>query len=674
MRPPEAAEPGAAGNRPGRARPLLPRLLLVVTAPVLFFIALEGALRLAGYGRSTDLFIPDENPAFYRTNPNFTAPFIPASFGIAPLNFRIGRHKEPNTVRVFVLGESAAQGIPDPDFGFASQLRAQLRARLPGRAVEVFNLGITAVNSHVVSRVARQVMGLEPDLLVVYMGNNEVVGPYGPGCAYLASTPPLWLIRSSVWVRATRSGQLLLAVLGRLAPSRAKAQDWKGMETFSEDSVRGDDPRLEAVYGNFSSNLRGIADLAAGAGVPVVLSTVVANLKDNAPFISLHRAGLSSQDEAAWKASFDAGTVAWDLGDTRSAFLQYGEALRLDPEFAETHFRLGRLAEELGDAALARQRYADALHWDALRFRPDARINGIIREVARRSAGSVLLVDAARELGSDPAAPGPLSGREILFDHVHFNWEGNRRMAGLLADACARTLPGGDAARGGALDADATAAALGYTADARLRMLQVVVQLTLRPPFTNQSTFTEDQAVLKKEVEETNARLTVAGERTGDLAAVGRALGQDPDNPSLLIRLAGMESDSGSPERALSLLERAAALQPRSAELARRTAQVLMRLGRFGEAQALLLGSLDQDGITTTRPGCWSTSGRPPGISMRRGASSSGNSPRPRRTPTCASNTQTCWFAPAIGTAPSARREGSGTGIRAAVPPWRPLS
>ena len=271
MIPPEA--PRSASGRAGpRPAPLLfPRLLVAVAAPILFFCALEGALRLAGYGKPTELFIPDVKPGFYRTNPNFTAPFIPPSFGIQPLNFRIRRHKAPGSVRVFVLGESAAQGMPEPDFGFAAQLGAQLRARYPGKALEVVNLGITAINSHVVYRAARQAADFEPDLLVIYMGNNEVVGPYGPGCAYLSASPPLWFIRASVLVRGTRTGQLLADLLGRLVPSGSRARDWRGMETFSDDSVRGEDPRLEAVYRNFSTNLQDIVALAGRAGIKTVL-------------------------------------------------------------------------------------------------------------------------------------------------------------------------------------------------------------------------------------------------------------------------------------------------------------------------------------------------------------------------------------------------------------------
>ncbi len=584
---------GAPAGR--RSAALGRRLLLAAAAPVVFLCALEGALRLGGYGKPTELFIPDATPGYVRTNPNFTAPFIPPAFGIQPLNFRILRHKAPNTLRIFVLGESAAQGMPEPDFGFAAQLRARLRAQYPGRGLELFNLGITAIDSHVVRRAVRQALDLEPDLLVFYMGNNEVVGPYGPGCAYLSTTPPLPVIRASVWLRGTRTGQLLAALFARLAPSGARARDWKGMETFSDDAVRGDDPSLEAVYRNFSANLQDMVAVARTRGTRVVLSTVVANLKDNAPFISLHRKDLSADEAKAWKAAFDAGVIARDLGDRPTALYNFREAERIDPQFAETHFRMGGLAEEGGDSALARKEYLEALHWDALRFRPDPRINGIIRGIASAPDSQVLLVDAARELGSDPQSPAAAAGRENLLDHVHFNWEGNARIGRLLADGCARQLFRGEAPAAGPLDDAQCAAALGYTPEGRLKMLQTMVQLTLRPPFTNQSTFTQDQARLKKEVEEENRRLDQPGARDAARDAVAKASDADPGNAGLALRRASIEADRGGGERALALADRAQALEPPSAELSRLRARVLVRLKRFDEAEALLRASLQLD-------------------------------------------------------------------------------
>jgi tetratricopeptide (TPR) repeat protein len=580
------------------ASPLLLRLLLFVAAPTLFFCALEGALWLVGFGKPTEFFIPDEKPGFYRTNPNFTDLFFPASFGIQPLRFYIRKHKEPNSVRVFVLGESAAWGLPDPDFGFAAQLKAQLKARYAGKTFEVYNLGIVAINSHVIYQIVRKVAKFEPDLLVVYMGNNEVIGPYGPGCPYLSSTPPVWYVRAGVWVRGTRIGQLITAILGKLAPSGATDQDYKAIKTFSIDSVRGNDPRLEAVYSNFATNLQDIVDCADRAGIKTVLATVVANLKDNSPFLSLHRSGLSSEDANSWKAAFDSGRIAWDLGDTMSATKKFEEALRIDPEFAETHFRLARMKESLGETELARRYYIDALHWDAGRFRPDPRINEVIRQIAMRNRDSVTLVDSARALGFDVDSSAPLAGHDIFFDHVHFNWTGNFKMAQMLADGCIKELFGPDIAPKGELDASGCVRALGYTPDAQLKMIQNAIELSRKIPFTNEFTFTEDQARWNSDLQLTYAQLKAPNASAANLDAVRMALELDPGNPSLIMRLGAMEMAAGNQDRALSLFEQAETLQPRSALLSSHVAEILVRLGRVDEAETLLLrsmGAFDDD-------------------------------------------------------------------------------
>jgi hypothetical protein len=216
MAPPPASPPAAP------RRLWLYRLGLAVGVPLVLFAALEAGLRLAHYGRPSTFLIPDEKPGYLRSNPEFASLFLPGNFDLRPLNFRLAAQKPANTVRIVVLGESAAQGVPVPTFGFAPEVRAQLRARYPGKEFEVINTGIVAINSHVVYQVAREMARYEPDLFLVYMGNNEVVGPYGPGCAYLSQMPPLWVIRASVWVRSLRTGQLLGALVGRLSAHGAK--------------------------------------------------------------------------------------------------------------------------------------------------------------------------------------------------------------------------------------------------------------------------------------------------------------------------------------------------------------------------------------------------------------------------------------------------------------------
>jgi tetratricopeptide (TPR) repeat protein len=562
------------------------RAALAAGIPLALFVALEAGLRLAGYGKPASFLVPDEKPGYFRTNPDFASLFLPGNFDLRPLNFRIAAHKAPNTVRIVVLGESAAQGVPVPSFSFAPQLRAQLRARYPGREFEVVDTGIVAINSHVVYQIAREMAAFEPDLFLVYMGNNEVVGPYGPGCAYLSRMPPLWVIRASVLARSTRTGQLLGSLIGRLSPRGSGAAEWGGMSMFVDSAVAAGDPRLGAVYGNFAANLRGIVKAAAGAGAKTVLCTVVANLKDCPPLLSVHRAGLPQGDLASWKAAFDAGRLAWLLGDAGRARAALGDALRLDPEYADTYFMLGSLDLESGDTESARRHFVDALHWDALRFRPDPAINTIVRDVA--GEGSASLLDAAVAMGSDPESSVPISGRAILFEHVHFDWDGNYQLALMMARGCAAAILGGDPGDAGWLDNEACAGALAYTPHERLPMLLRIDVLVRKPPFTNQLTHVEDEARMAREIGAASRDARDSAVVAHSALVARAALSRDPDNPAIAGILEGIELDLGDLDGALALARSAAERLPRDFATDADEASILVRLGRFDEAGQIL--------------------------------------------------------------------------------------
>ena len=574
-------------NRPAWL-PWACRVALAVAIPAAVLLALEGGLRLAGYGRPMTFLIPDEKPGTFRTNPGVAGLFLPESFDLRPLNFRISRHKAPNTVRIVVLGESAAKGLPAPSFAFAPQLRAQLRHRYPGKAFEVINTGVAGVNSHAAYRIACELAHFEPDLFVVYMGNNEVVGPYGPGCFYLPQMPPLWLIRASIFVRSTRTGQLLGNAISRFSSSGPRYGKWGGMAMFVNNAVAGDDPRLGAVYANFASNLRDITRVASGAGARTVVCTVVANLKDCPPFLSRHRAGLSQSELSSWQAAFDRGRLAWIRGDASRAREKFTSALQIDPQFADTHFMLGSLDLQSGDVPSARAHFVEALHWDALRFRPDAQINRIIREVAREGTRGVSLLDAADAMGSDPASSEPVSGREMLFEHVHLDWPGNYMLARMLARSSAEAVFGNDPGDEGWLDSDACSEALAYTTYARLPMLLQTDALVRAPPFTNQLTHIEDEARLAGEI-----RAATRANSSPDILAhaaetAKEALSRDPDNPDLTVMLEEIEARLGDLNGALALARRADEAFPRVFELAAAEASILTGLGRYTEAEALL--------------------------------------------------------------------------------------
>ena len=572
---------------PGRGKVWLFRVLTAAGIPAILFLSLEGGLRLAGYGQPAGFMIPDARPGYYRTNPEFLGLFLPKSFNLRPLNFRIAARKPPDTIRVVVLGESAAQGVPAPPFGFAAQLRAQLRARYPGRKIEVINTGIVAIDSHVVLQIAKDLAAFSPDLYLVYLGNNEVVGPYGPGCAYFSKMPPLWAVRLKVYVQSSRIGQLMGAFIQQFTPRNQPPVEWGGMAMFVNNAVGGDDPRLETVYRNFATNLGDIVRVATKAGAKTLLCTVVSNLKDCPPLLSLHRPGLTAAETTAWQRAFERGRIEWLLGETGNAHQDLREARRIDPQYADTAFMLGSLELQAGNTAAARGLLVEAEHWDALRFRPDPRINEVIRQVARAEP-SVGLLDAAVLMGSDPASSVTPAGRELLFEHVHFDWEGNYRLARLMAAGAAQVLFGDEPGNHPWLDPDGCAAALAYTEHERLAVLQHVADIVRKPPFTNQLTYCEDQARLAREIDrfETAAHQPENLRRAKIVAAAASAT--DPDNPDLAGIAGGIAQDQGDLAGALAEARRAAELLPADLAPLAGVASLLAQLGNFEEAGRIL--------------------------------------------------------------------------------------
>src|SRR5262245_43826347 len=93
------------------------RLGILIAAPIIFFGLVELCLRLAGFGYSTSFLLTDTNGGHstFVQNNRFGWRFFGAQMSRLPAPFSIPQTKPADTVRVFVFGESAAYGDPQPD-------------------------------------------------------------------------------------------------------------------------------------------------------------------------------------------------------------------------------------------------------------------------------------------------------------------------------------------------------------------------------------------------------------------------------------------------------------------------------------------------------------------------------------------------------------------------------
>ncbi|MFZ1142049.1 MAG: hypothetical protein WAN76_22950 [Candidatus Sulfotelmatobacter sp.] len=457
-----------------------PQIASAVLVPVLLLGVIEGALRLFGVGFPTDLTVPctvkGQPAACY--NLFFPAPFFPPGMIKTPQAYSIPAEKPPGTFRIFVLGESAAMGDPDPAYAFSRYLEVMLRERYPLMKFEVVNTGSVAINSHVLLPVAEGLAKQRPDVFIIYSGNNEVVGPYGPGTALTSSGMSLPVIRSSIFVRSTRIGQVLTKV-------GTQKKEWGGMEMFLDKQVRENSPLMKHSYENFEKNLRDTVEVARRSGARVIVSTVATNLKDCGPFSSLHREDLGPDDLRSWTALVQQGA---DLESARSydeALKAYLAAAKIDDQFAELEFRIARNLWLQGDYAGAKQHFLRARDLDTLRFRADSKINDINRSVASSSAGAEL-VDA--EAIFFKASSNGIIGSDLVYEHVHMTPLGNYLLARAMFLQIASKLPaeaGHPVTESVPTEAECEQL-LAFTGHDRSRIVTEMLQRLQKPPFTNQ--------------------------------------------------------------------------------------------------------------------------------------------------------------------------------------------
>jgi hypothetical protein len=163
-----------------------------VIIPLLLICGAETALRVAGYGYRTTFFRPLRigGEEYLVENDKFGWRFFPPEISRSPSPVRMLAHKPAGTFRIFLFGESAALGDPEPAYGVGRYLQTLLQERYPRLRFEVVCVAMTAINSHAVLPLARECAALQADLWIIYMGNNEMIGPFGAVTVFGRQSPP----------------------------------------------------------------------------------------------------------------------------------------------------------------------------------------------------------------------------------------------------------------------------------------------------------------------------------------------------------------------------------------------------------------------------------------------------------------------------------------------------
>lgn len=497
-------------------------------------VLLEFALRLVGYGYPARFFIHHKaaGPDRLVENSKFARRFMPLTLVRRPEPMVVSPRKEENTCRIFVFGESAAIGDPAPAFGFSRILDVLLNQRYPSLRFEVINVAFTAINSHVLLEIARDCKNLGGDFWLIYMGNNEVIGPFGSGTVFSKQSPPLPVIRASVAIKSTRTGQLMDSLAQQFVQSTEAHKGWGGMDMFLENQVRRDDPRLNRLYAHFAKNLGQIISMGTNSGAKVIVSTMVSNLRDWPPFSSMHRPGLGTEQLKEWEALYGLGIAAEKNGHFDEAIRNYTLAAKIDGEFAELHFRLARCYLAKGNPAEAKTHFVLARDLDTLRFRTDSRLNELIRQVASACPTNLVrLIDAENEFNA--RSPNQIVGNQFLYEHVHFTFAGNYLLAKLFAEQIAKLLGAPKATNGMSasnwLSEPECALRLAYTDTQRYEIANLLLRRFEEPIYRRQLEHSDRIRRQQQEVAELRNAAKPTARRRG-LDACRQALATRPND------------------------------------------------------------------------------------------------------------------------------------------------
>jgi tetratricopeptide (TPR) repeat protein len=490
------------------------RGLAAVVLPMVLLLTLELTLRLAGYGQPTGFFkslrVGEENVLV--ENDSFGFRFFPPEVARLPRPIMIQAPKPPEVYRIFIFGESAAEGDPDPVCGPARFLEVLLRERFPQQSFEIVNVAMTAINSHAILPIARECAGQQGDLWIIYMGNNEMIGPFGAAGVFGGRVPPLAMVRANLAIQQTRLGQLLSAGARYFKSRKTSPSDWGGLEMFAAHHIQPDDPGKESVYRNFQGNLLDILRAGTDAGAKIILNTVAVNLKDCPPLASERSTTMTTTALADCERLSVQARTAEDQGDFAVAAKFLEQAVALDPHYAGLQYRWAECLLQMTNFAAARDHFQLACDCDAVPARTDSRINTLIREAAQQfTSPNLVMFDAAAALATNSVEG--ICGRDIFYEHVHFNPHGSYLLGRAWAEQMEILLPDAIRRKSAASWAsqEICERRLALTDWNRRNDLIEIVNRRHAAPLNGQSNNTNELAALQLELDSLGKRMDAAG-------------------------------------------------------------------------------------------------------------------------------------------------------------------
>ena len=393
-----------------------------------------------GFAENIPLFVAEQTPdgtSVFKTAENKRMWFNKQEFPAV---------KDDNTYRIFCVGGSTTFGRPYSDkVSFCGWLRAYLQAADPARNWEIINAGGVSYASYRVARVMNELADYQPDLFIVYSGQNEFLEERSYGA--LADLPD-WLINLNAVFSGTRVYTVMSKAVNSLfkdSPDQAMQRYRLGDEvdtalehSIGPQSYHRDELKKKHIMSHFRLNLERMARIARQADADIIFVKPAIDIRDMSPFKSEHAEKLDSKALRAWQDLYDRATAQEKAGNHTAALNLYHQALAIDDSYAELHYRIGGILFAMGKYEEAERSFRRAVEEDIAPLRILAPMQRDVVDVATASDAPLVDYQAILRAAYREQYGHTVFGSEYFVDHVHTNYEGYRLLGLALFDELTR--------------------------------------------------------------------------------------------------------------------------------------------------------------------------------------------------------------------------------------------
>jgi tetratricopeptide (TPR) repeat protein len=427
---------------------ILSRLGFGTILAFLVLLTFELGLRIAGYkGPSITedpylgfediypLFGEKETPegkTVYATNLNKLRMFNYQEFE---------ERKPPGVFRIFCFGGSTTYGRPlMAQTAYPRWLEILLNDMDPGRHYEVINAGGISYASYRIVNIINESLRYEPDLFIVYTGDNEFLERRTYQDILERSSALRLLSRN---LSRFRIYDLLRQVTHRyrtenkvvekpVLPGEVETilDHFAGLDLYSRRVNQ-----KPQTFRHFSNNLSRIADIAHRREIPLILVNVVSNIADFSPFKSEHREDLDQDEYLAWVYHFRNGLPLLTRGEFEASHESFEQSYEIDPDYAELSYLMGRSALALGKTEEALNYFQHAREEDVCPLRATDSINVIITRIGKGLNLPIVDMRIPFSERNVELVGHPILGNALFFDHLHPTIEGHQLIANHLAQS-----------------------------------------------------------------------------------------------------------------------------------------------------------------------------------------------------------------------------------------------